>query len=165
MYFRQKFEFTFCIVMSDFLHAYLMIVHVDIRMISFPLAYSIIWVWFFIILFQEEFQLALFKTNKKESLFADRVLVTVVCLIFKKFTFQYHNVGWILWVLWCIANWLQVFDLFDTKHNGILGFEEFARALSVFHPNAPIDDKIECGFNPLTNFFMRFTFFMLNLSF
>lgn len=39
---------------------------------------------------------------------------------------------------------LQVFELFDTKKNDVIGFDEFVGALSVFHPKAPLQEKANC---------------------
>ena len=38
----------------------------------------------------------------------------------------------------------QLFVLFDLKKNNVVEFGEFVRALSVFHPKAPLEEKAEC---------------------
>jgi Ca2+-binding EF-hand superfamily protein len=47
---------------------------------------------------------------------------------------------------------LQIFDLFDVKKRGVIDFGDFVQALHVFHPNIPMEEKIDCKF---------YTFFLI----
>ena len=46
-----------------------------------------------------------------------------------------------------------MFELFNTKKNDVIGFDEFVRALSVFHPKAPVQEKAICKYRVHTGMF------------
>ncbi|KAL9246654.1 hypothetical protein vseg_020162 [Gypsophila vaccaria] len=40
----------------------------------------------------------------------------------------------------------RMFHMFDSKRDGLIDFGEFVRFLSVFHPKAPLEDKVSFAF-------------------
>ncbi|XP_030500423.2 calcineurin B-like protein 7 isoform X2 [Cannabis sativa] len=40
----------------------------------------------------------------------------------------------------------KIFQMFDTKQDGVIDFGEFVRFLSIFHPKTPQAEKVSCAF-------------------
>ena len=51
---------------------------------------------------------------------------------------------------------LQIFDMFDVKRKGVIDFGDFVRSLNVFHPNASLEDKIDCKFTTWREFYIYY---------
>ncbi|XP_042023723.1 calcineurin B-like protein 4 isoform X1 [Salvia splendens] len=41
----------------------------------------------------------------------------------------------------------RLFDMFDSKHDGVIDFGEFIRCLSIFHPDTPQEEKAVFAFH------------------
>jgi len=48
----------------------------------------------------------------------------------------------------------RIFDVFDVKRNGVIEFGEFVRSLGVFHPSAPVHEKVKCHSSSPKNCFI-----------
>ncbi|XP_074317697.1 calcineurin B-like protein 7 isoform X2 [Silene latifolia] len=40
----------------------------------------------------------------------------------------------------------RMYHIFDSNHDGLIDFGEFVRSLSIFHPKAPMEDKVSFSF-------------------
>lgn len=88
------------------------------------------------VIHKDEFAFALFKSQNHSNIFADKVSTHMANSSKSSSHERFES----------CANGphVQVFELFDTKKNDVIGFDEFVRALSVFHPNAPAPEKADC---------------------
>ncbi|XP_031095971.1 calcineurin B-like protein 1 isoform X1 [Ipomoea triloba] len=82
---------------------------------------------------KEEFQIGLFRNSRKQSFFTDRV-TSILCSPF----FPVFDI-----CIYCLRILDQMFKLFDSKNDGLIEFGEFIRALSVFHPDASLEEKAD----------------------